>query len=66
VRKALAYAILAMAAGLYVEAQLPDGQLKRAPLTGGVMMGSAALVWWAMKELGIEGSKECQRQLSVS
>jgi len=55
IRKAAAVAVLATFTGAAIEIQLaqPFGDVRwwRAPITGGVAMGGAALLWWARHEL---------------
>ena len=53
-RQAAAWAIITGALGLAVEAALPDGRLSRAPLTGAMTIGAAAILGWAVRELELD------------
>jgi hypothetical protein len=55
IRKAAAVVILSAYAGAIAEIQaagpFEDVRWWRAPITGGAIMGGAALLWWARHEL---------------
>jgi hypothetical protein len=53
-RKTIALAIVATAAGLVVEMQLPEGKWQRAPLSGAVVIATVAVLEWADRELSGE------------
>lgn len=55
-RKALAWLIIGLGIGTAVEAQMPDPRLSRIPVDGGIVIGCAALMRWALSE--IEGEAE--------
>jgi hypothetical protein len=54
-RKTAAIAIIGTAYGLAIEAGSPDPQWRRVPVTGAIVIGTAALLMWAEDQLKEDG-----------